>query len=91
MGVRHMRFQGAVIREQGVTFAIVIVKAHVLSNTFEANRLIASFRPVFGGVPTILMAPDYQGTPTYYGRPDIVRFMASVPLECVQWEEYTVT
>lgn len=86
-----MQFQGAVIREQGVTFAIVIVKAHVLDNSFEAKRLIASLRPVFGGVPTILMAQDYQGTPTYYGRPDIVRFMASVPLECVQWKEYTLS
>jgi hypothetical protein len=36
------------------------------------------------------MAQDAHGTPTYYGRPDIVRFMASVPLAAVPWRKYTL-
>ncbi len=84
-----MRFQGAVIREQDVTFAVVIVKSHVVSNSFEADRTIAGFRPLFPGLPVVLMSQDSRGVPTYYGRRDISQFMASVPLECVRWKEYT--
>lgn len=85
-----MTFQGAVIREQGVTFAVVIVKKHVIDSSTEAGRAIAAFQPVFPGVPVVLMAQDYQGTPTYCGRQDIARFLADVPLEGIPWKEYTV-
>jgi len=85
-----MTFQGAVIREQGVTFAVVIVKKHVIDSSSEASRAIAAFQPVFPGVPVVLMAQDYQGTPTYYGRQDIARFLASVPLSAIPWMEYSV-
>lgn len=85
-----MRFQGAVIREQGVTFGVVIVKSHVLQNSFEANRMILALMPAFSGVPVVLMAQDYRGVPTYYGRRDISRFMASVPIGRVPWREYTL-
>ena len=40
------QFEGAVIREQGVTFAVVIVGPSVLQNTMDANA-IDSFQPVF--------------------------------------------
>ncbi len=85
-----MNFQGALIREQGVDFAVVIVKKYVIDNRLEADRAIASFRPLFPGVPVVLMAQDGGGVPTYYGCDDIVRFMARVPLEAVPWKEYTV-
>jgi hypothetical protein len=85
-----MKFQGALIREQSVDFAVVIVKKHVIDNRLEADRAIVSFRPLFPGVPVVLMAQDGGGVPTYYGRDDIVRFMAEVPLEAVPWREYTV-
>lgn len=84
-----MRFQGAVIREQGVTFAIVIVKRQVLDNRSEAQRTAAAFVPLFSGVPVVLMAQDGRGTPTYFGRSDIVRFMSRIPLSAVPWKEYT--
>ncbi len=86
-----MTFQGALVKEQGVTFAIVIVKQAVLSNKSEANRVIVSFRRVFGSVPIILMAQDSRGTPTYYGRRDIVQFLAHTPLEAIPWKEYTLS
>jgi hypothetical protein len=86
-----MTFQGAVFREQGVTFAVVIVKKHVIdSGSAEAGRAIAAFQPVFPGLPVVLMAQDYQGTPTYYGRRDIARFLAGVPLGAIPWKQYTV-
>ena len=38
-----MRIQGAVIREQGQTFAVVVVKQHVVQNSSEAADAIRSF------------------------------------------------
>lgn len=85
-----MTFQGAVIREQGVTFAVVIVKKHVIDAGSEGGQAIADFGPYFPGLPVVLMAQDHRGTPTYYGRRDIARFMASVPLRAIPWKQYTV-
>ena len=85
-----MQIQGAVIREQGISFAIVIVKKHVVDNSTEARESIEAFQPLFPGLPIVLMAQDSMGVPTYFGRPDIARFMASVPISAVPWKEYTV-
>ncbi len=84
-----MKFEGAVIREQGVTFAIIIVKRHLLDNNREANEVIDSFRPAFPGVPIILMGQDTAGRPTYYGRPDIARFLSRIPMRAIAWKQYT--
>jgi hypothetical protein len=84
-----MKVQGAVIREQGITFAVVIVKPHVVQNQFEANQAIQSFSPIFGH-PVVLMAQNSRGTPTYYGRRDIAQFMSGVPLHAIPWREYTI-
>jgi hypothetical protein len=84
------QFDGAVICEQGVTFAVVVVRASLLNNTIEANQAIASFQPTFPGLPIILMAQDGHGKPTYYGRHDLSRFMASIPVRAVPWRHYTI-
>lgn len=84
-----MNFQGAVIREQGVSFAVVIVKPYVLNVRSEADSTLRAFTPVFGGLPVILMAQDGRGNPTYYGRRDIARFMSGVPLSAVRWQRFT--
>jgi len=86
-----MTFDGAVIREQGVTFALVVVKSHVVQSRFEAGRAIMSFQPYFPGLPVVLAGQDSRGTPTYFGRPDIARFMASVPMSAVPWKSYSVS
>lgn len=85
-----MTFDGAVIREQGVTFALVVVKHHVVQSRFEVARAISSFQSCFPGVPIVLVGQDSRGTPTYFGRPDIARFMASVPMSAVPWKTYTI-
>ena len=84
-----MRIQGAVIREQDQTFAVVVVKPHVVQSNSSAAEAIRSFAPVFG-VPIVLMTQDSRGRPTYYGRQDIAKFMASVPMHAIPWREYTV-
>jgi hypothetical protein len=87
-----MMFQGTVIKEQGLTFAVIVVKKSVIDNHFEANRAIRAFEEqVFGDMPVVLMAQDYRGVPIYYGRQDIARFMSNVPLSAIPWKEYTVS
>lgn len=84
------QFEGAVIREQGVTFAVVVVRQSVLQSTIEANRALQSYQPVFPGMPVVLMAQDGRGRPTYFGRRDLSQFMANVPLQAVPWKRYTI-
>ena len=86
-----MTFEGALIKEQGVTFAIVVVKSYVLSSiTREETR--ASFAQFFPtGIPIILMAQNLKGVPTYHGREDIVKFLASIDFRRIPWKKYTVS
>jgi len=84
-----MIFEGALIKEQGVKFAIVIVKQHIINSSHTANQAIASFQPTFPSVPVILMSQDFRGTPTYYGRRDIVNFLKNVPLQCIPWQKFS--
>jgi hypothetical protein len=46
---------------------------------------------LFGGIPVVSMEQDGRGVPTYFGRRDLVRFLASVPMEAIPWKRYTVT
>ena len=85
-----MRFQGALIKEQGVTFGIVVVKPHVLQSESEARTMRSFGNRVFGLMPIILMAQNSQGIPTYSGRRDIVNFLARVPIHRIPWREYRV-
>lgn len=84
-----MRFQGAVIKEQGQTFAIVIVKPQVIQIQSEANQTREAFSTVFPNMPIILMAQNGRGIPTYQGRTDIVKFLASINPGRIPWKEYS--
>lgn len=85
-----MTFQGAKIREQGVTFGILVVKPEVLRNNTKAQEMRQFGTRCFGCIPIILMAQDARGVPTYSGRRDIVTFLSKVPFQAIPWKEYTV-
>lgn len=85
------KINGAVLKEQRVTFAIVAVKKHILNSRIEANKAIGSFSQVFPGIPVVLMAQDYRGTPSYFGRRDIVNFLSRINPRRIPWKEYTVS
>jgi hypothetical protein len=85
-----MQVEGAVLKEQGVTFAIVVVKSHVLNTNGQCEDARSSFRSIFPGVPIILMAQNNQGTPTYQGRKDIVQFLSRVHVSQIPWKRYTI-
>lgn len=85
-----MQIHGAVIKEQGVTFAIVVVKNHVIHNLQSANKALLSFASVFPGIPVILMSQELRGTPTFFGRRDIVSFLSRIPINAIPWKMYTI-
>ena len=82
-----MEFDGAKIREQGVTFAIVVVKPYVLTSPSK-EQIRTSFIPFFGNIPIILMAQNSRGIPTYDGRCDIVRILANINPARIPWKHY---
>jgi hypothetical protein len=84
-----MKIQGAVIREQGLTFAVVAVKPSTLDNKHRATEVSNLFEPIFGNIPVVLMAQK-NGRTEYFGRHDISKFMSRVPLRAIPWREYTI-
>ena len=86
-----MQFKAALIKEQGVTFAIVIVKSYVLDNDKVREDTRYGFASVFPAVPIILMAQNSRGIPVYHGRPDIVNFLANINPSRIPWRRYNYT
>lgn len=84
-----MRFQGALITEQGITFAIVVVQPHVVGDQKKYDQLMPILRPVFPpDTPIIVMCLNPEGVPLYYGRKDIVNFLTKVPIHTIPWRWY---
>lgn len=77
------------MKEQGQNFAVVVVKRSAFSNHASRDELTGELSALFGGLPAILMTQDSRGVPEYYGRRDIVKWLASVPFEALPWKEYT--
>jgi hypothetical protein len=80
-------FDGAVIKEQGVTFGVVVARRG--SSNAQKAQLIAAASRRFGGIPVVAMEQDGRGVPTYFGRRDLARFLASVPMAAISWKRYT--
>lgn len=85
-----MTIDAALVREQGQTFAVVVVRQGIVHNSAEATRVQASYAPVFDFVPIILMEQDGRGVPTYYGKPDIVDFLANIDFRRLPWKQWTL-
>ena len=86
----RMTIHGAVIIEQGVTFAIISVKPHVTQYTARATAFRQEISVFFPNMPIILMSQDANGTPHYFGRKDIVEFLKSIRVDQIPWKEYHV-
>lgn len=86
-----MKIQGAIIKEQGITFGIIIVKKYVVESLTKSNKTINDFSGFFDNIPLILMTQDAFGTPIYRGRKDIVNFISSLHISQIPWREYTVS
>lgn len=84
-----MTFDAAVIKEQGVTFSVVVVKSSAL-NSSNKERVRDDYSRYFPRMPIILMAQDSRGIPTYDGRKDIVQFLANLHISQIPFKRYTV-
>lgn len=83
-----MKFQGAVVKEQGIIFGIVVVKSHIRNNPTAKEQMQSFGRQAFGMIPIVLMAQNSRGIPQYWGRRDIVNFLSKVPMNRIPWKEY---
>ena len=81
--------EGAIVKEQGVTFAIAVVKPYVLQTQIQARDAATGLARYFPGLPVVLMTQNGRGTPTYWGRRDIVNFLASIDVSRIPWKRYT--
>jgi hypothetical protein len=77
----------AVIREQGVDFAVVLVTRQA-TQPGSREATARSMQPLFPGHPVVLCSQDSRGTPSYFGRRDLVQFLASVFMEQLPWKKY---
>lgn len=87
-----MKIHGAVVLEQGVEFGILLVKRGVVNDRPRAEEVLAAWRnrAPFHGRPLVLAEQDSRGRFEYLGRPDIVRFLASIDAARIPWKEYTL-
>ncbi|MBM94863.1 MAG: hypothetical protein CMI09_03295 [Oceanospirillaceae bacterium] len=84
-----MKLQGAVIKEQGVTFAIVVVKRSAITTNHQADQTRRAFQRYFPQLPLVLAAQDSSGRFEYQGRTDLVKFLAALHPSQIPWKEYT--
>nr|WP_325191402.1 hypothetical protein [uncultured Selenomonas sp.] len=85
-----MTIEGAVIIEQGVTFAVIHVNPSVTQYTIKSTQTRRALMRFFPGMPIILMSLTPQGEPRYYGRKDIVNFLKSIRLHQIPWKKYHI-
>lgn len=84
-----MVIEGAIITEQRQTFAVVCVKQSAVANQTTIQDSKMYYSRFFPNMPIILMTQNHKGVPTYYGRRDIAKFMASVPFNRIPWKKFT--
>jgi hypothetical protein len=65
----------ALVREQSVEFAVILVKDSVIESPSIRDDLIASFMAQLQGRPVVLLGEQRYRT---YGRQDVVRWMANI-------------
>ena len=83
-----MTIHGAVIIEQGVTFAVVAVRPEVTRYTARLVHTRRALSRFFPNMPIILMSQDADGKAHYYGRKDIVEFLESIRVDQIPWKVY---
>jgi hypothetical protein len=89
-----MQIDGAIVREQGVTFGIVVVQPHVTSSPSQAARIREAYQSQvrdFAEIPLILASQDSRGRFEYQGKHDIVEFLASIDASRIPWKRYTIS
>ena len=83
-----MKGNVAVVCEQGVRFAVVVVSPSLMSGLrSEREGAVQALSAQFGA-PVVLMVQDSRGIPIYYGRPDLVALLEERCPEQLPWREF---
>ena len=84
---RAVEVTAAVTLVQRARFVVVLVNQQAIQpGVRETTR--RSVSPLFSGDLLGLCAQDSRGTPTYYGRQDIVKFLANTGMHQLPWRKY---
>ncbi|MFH2046019.1 MAG: hypothetical protein ABIK92_12825 [Pseudomonadota bacterium] len=86
-----MKISGAVIKEQAVTFAIVIVNKSAMQTIQVSRKTRAAYQGLFPGIPLILASKSSCGLFEYQGSKDLLGFMKLIDPSLIPWKEYTVS
>jgi hypothetical protein len=73
--------QFAIIRERGVTFVIVVVKAYVIQSTIQAQNVRAALEREYG-CSVVLWGDDNRYR---YGDPNLVNYLRNVTADRIPW------
>jgi hypothetical protein len=89
-----VQLEGAHLKERAkqggwIEWWVVIVQRSVLSSQNRCEQTRAALEDQLGQ-PVVLMAQDARGRPTYWGRPDLVDYMAAQVLEAIPWQRFTL-
>lgn len=86
-----MKIHGAVVRDQGVTFAVLVVKPHIVTSSQLSKEFTKFSTAYFPNMPIVLMNQNSKGISTYSGRRDIVKFLTNIHPDQMPWREYTIS
>ncbi|KHQ50402.1 hypothetical protein [Mameliella alba] len=78
----------ALVREQGVTFAVVIVKNHVVQSQQQSTATIRAVSASLGCPLVVLMGETNKQLRG--NRSDVVRFVANLNPARLPWKKWTV-
>lgn len=87
-----MKIDGAIIKEQGIVFGVIVVKKSAMINQSVADETRKAFQTSlaeFSTIPLVLASQDSRGRFEYQGRTDLVNFLASISADRIPWKTYT--
>lgn len=82
------RMTAALVREQGVTFAVVMVKNHVLDNPTTADQVIQAAGASLGCSLVVLMGESNRKLRG--SRRDVVNFVSKLHPSRLPWRKYDI-
>lgn len=81
-------FTAALVREQGVTFAVIMAKDHVLNSQTESDNLIRTMAVSMRCPLIVLMGESNRRLRG--NRRDVVQFVANLHPARLPWKKWTV-
>lgn len=82
------KLTAAIVREQGVTFAVAIMKDHVLADPSQARNQTQAVALALGCPLVVLMGE--RNRRLYGNRRDVVNFVSRLHPSQLPWREYTL-